>query len=200
MGDILKNNINACNGDDDDCRNNIKTEIQGKYNNNTSRLHDNFKLNNDVATLKNEINNKTRMLTQVITEHGAAQSKMKAVIYDTKGNSDKLKFFYLISVLHIIILIMVLLGYINSQFPRYKVFNNSIVTITVFVIYFIMLAIILINYRNNSNRSKFNYEEHNIPFESSGTCSVKPTAQNGDEQNEETDNKEAVADFIAENN
>ena len=91
---------------------------------------------------------------------------------------------------------MVLLGYINSQFPRYKVFNNSIVTITVFVIYFIMLATLLINYRNNSNRSKFNYEEHNIPFESSGTCSVKPTVQNDDEQNEETANTAALTEFI----
>ena len=197
MSDQLKQNIVDCD-DNSECRDTIKAALKTTYDINTSKLHDNFKLNNDVTTLKNEIDNKTHMLTQAITEHGAAQSKMKAVIYDTKGNSDKLKFFYLISVLHIIILIMVLLGYINSQVPRYKVFNNSIVTITVVVIYFIMLATILINNRNNSNRSKFTYEEHNIPFESSGTCSVKPTAQNEDEQNAETENNAALADFIAE--
>jgi hypothetical protein len=198
MSGKLKNDITTCNDDDTTCRDDIKKLITGTYKANTSKLHDNFKLKNEVETLKNEITNKKSMLTRAITEHGAAQSKMKAIIYDTKGNKDKLKFFYLISVLHIIILIMILLGYINSHFPRYKVFNNSIVTITVLVIYFIMLATILINNRNNSHRSKFNYEEHNIKFEPSGTCSVKPTAQNEDEQNEETDNKEAVAEFIEE--
>ena len=92
---------------------------------------------------------------------------------------------------------MILLGYINSHFPRYKVFNNSIVTITVSIIYFIILATILLNNRNNSNRSKFNYEEHAIKFEPRGTCSVKPTAQNEDEKNEETTNKNAVTKMIA---
>jgi hypothetical protein len=190
----LKTDITGCN--DTKCRDTIKERIKGKYKANTSKLHDNFKLNNDVKTLKNEITNKNSMLTRAITEHGAAQSKMKAVIYDTKSNKDKLKFFYLISVLHIIILIMILLGYINSHYPRYKVFNNSIVTITVLVIYFIMLATIIINNRNNSNRSKFNYDEHNIPFESDGSCSVNPTAQNEGEQNEDAANKEDVAEFI----
>jgi hypothetical protein len=195
MGDKLntfKKQITECNNEIE-CRTAIKTELQERYNNNTSELHDNFKLNNEVETLKNEITNKTRMLTEAQTEHGVAQTKMKAVIYDTKGNEDKLKFFYLISVLHIIILIMILLGYINSQVPRYKVFNNSIVTITVFVIYFIMLATLIINNRNNSNRSKFNYDEHGIPFESSGSCSVKPTTP----PPEEVGNDEAVEAIVA---
>jgi len=174
MGDKLntfKKQITDCEDDDNECRTEIKTELQARYNNNTSELHDNFKLNNEVETLKNEITNKTRMLTEAKTEHGVAQTKMKAVIYDTKGNEDKLKFFYLISVLHIIILIMILLGYINSQVPRYKVFNNS----------------------NNSNRSKFNYDEHGIPFESSGSCSVKPTTP----PPEEVGNDEAVEAIVA---
>ena len=187
--------INNCNSTTD-CRPQILDNISKQYNTNTDDLIESYTKINNIDELTLKIKKNKKELIKSIATHGASQTNMKKVIYNTKNNNDKLSFYNRLSLLHIGPLIFTLIGYANVHFYNFKILNNFIINLIIIILYGIIIGFFIIYKNKNINRNQFTYNEHHIKFNPLGVCNVKPmdNLENNKKEKEQGDKK--LNDFI----
>jgi hypothetical protein len=185
-----KEEINNCNSRID-CRPKIVDSINKYYNTNTDDLIESYTKINNIDELQLKLKKNKKELIKSIATHGAAQTNMKKVIYNTKTNNDKLNFYNNVSLLHIGPLIFILIGYGNVHFYKFKILNNFIINLVIIILYGIIIGFFIIYKNKNINRNQFTYNEHHIKFNPTGICNVKPTdnLENNKKEKEQADKK-----------
>ena len=150
----------------------LMEEIIKKYNKNTTekqnmaiKTHD---ISLNIVDLKNKLNEKARLLSELNHREGATISNMKKNIYDTNKFTDNKKIYYLVSGIHLAILLTIIIGFVD-------IINSTIVVIVIVVLYIIIAMLLFTNYNKNSNRNKFNYNEFDIEVQNNGVCSFSPS-------------------------
>ena len=184
---ILENIINSAHADDEEegiHNDNIET-LKTAYEDNTDKLIVKYKIDNKTNILENDIKSKKRKLREVISKHSVAQTKWKQVVYDNQQFEDTYKFYFIVSTLHFFILILLILGYLD-------IINNFIITIGIFVLYLIIIGVFVVKMDTNRDRNQFNYNEFNIKYDPSSTCSVKPTDVTPETTNNENELKKTT--------
>jgi hypothetical protein len=160
---------------------NIK-ELEKIYKNNTEDFITRYGITNKIKIIENNIKVDKRKLRKSIASHGAAREKWKQVIYDNQKFEDKYKFYFILSTLHFLILILLFMGFLN-------IINNFIITLGIFILYLLIIGVFVVKMDMNKYRNNFNYNEYDIKYDPTGVCNVKE--QDVTEQ-QETENKEDI--------
>ena len=178
---ILNHQHNDQNESEEIHNKNIK-ELENIYKKNTEDFISKYGITNKIDTIKNTIKVQKRKLRKAVGTHGAAQEKWKQVIYDNQKFEDKYKFYFILSTLHFLILILLIMGFLN-------LINNFIITLGIFILYLLIIGVFVVKMDINRDRNDFNYNEYNIKYDPTGVCNVKE--QDVTEQ-KETENKEDI--------
>lgn len=180
--------------------NKLMEEILKKYNENTKNKRNTAIKKHDVSLkiidLKKKLDEKIRLISKLDNKEGSLKSKMNKNIYDKNKFTDNKKIYYLVSGIHIAILLTVFIGLLN-------IINSKIVIIVIVILYCIIILLLFTKYNKNINRNKFNYNEFDIESpndlltNTSDTSSTSITSNNElNKKSENNDDLEKVKSLL----
>jgi hypothetical protein len=173
--------------------NKLMEEILKKYNQNTKNKRNTAIKKHDVSLkiidLKKKLDEKIRLISILDNKEGSLKSKMNKNIYDKNKFIDNKNIYYIVSGIHIAILLTVFIGLLN-------IINSKIVIIVLIILYCIIILLLFTKYNKNMNRNKFNYNEFDIKLNNDLLTNTSDTSSTSITSNNELNTKSENTDDL----